>query len=520
MRGIELLTRLVEPTLGPLPRIVLVEPVTGDRPEPLDSAATITRRVYQLASPAENVGAMLLRHLTWRVFEAVGDGTATAAVITRSLLHEAHRVIAAGADPISFRRGLELGRDYALQTLRCQATPVPGRGALAAVVAGALHDTDLSRMVAEVLESVGVDGAILIEDALGTQSEYEYIDGMRWNDGWHSPAFQQDGGLTVRQTEPLILLTDTPIEKPAQLLPAIEACLKTDSRELFIVTPSISDAALATLLVNRERGVLRNAVAVHAPSHGPMSTSIVQDLAIWTGGRCVSRDAGDRLEDITAADLGSARQAWARRAQFCIIGGRGDRAALRTRIGQARAELRDAGDDTWLRNRLSERIGKLAGTAAIIQVGAPTQAARDELKVRLEAGIAAGRAALRDGVVAGGGMAYCICAARLEEYVRDRRSDDALAMQLLAQALTRPMRIIARNAGYEPEPIVDQARQRGPDATFDVLKGAWVDPWLDGPLDAVAVLEAVLTTSISLAGTVLMSDVVIHRRNPPVSSEP
>jgi chaperonin GroEL len=326
--------------------------------------------------------------------------------------------------------------------------------------------------------------------------------------------------LTVRQTEPLILLTDIPIEKPAQLVPAIEACTRTDSRELFIVTPSISDAALATLLVNRERGVLRNAVAVHAPSHGPMRTSIVQDLAVWTGGRCISRDTGDRLEDATVDDLGSARQSWARRAQFGIIGGRGDRAAIRARIGQVRAELRVAGDDAWLRDRLKERIGKLAGTAAIVLAGAPTQAARDELKVRLDAVIAAGRAALRDGVVAGGGMAYCVCAARLEERVGDPHTDAALGMRLLAQALTRPMRVIARNAGYVPEPIVQQARQHGPDLTFDVLKGAWVDPWLDGPLDAVAILEAALITSVSLAGAVLMSDVVIHRRTPPLSTQP
>jgi chaperonin GroEL len=397
---------------------------------------------------------------------------------------------------------------------------VPGRRALAAVVEGALHDADLSRVVAEVLESVGVDGAILIEDALGTRTEYEYIDGMRWNEGWHSPSFNQGTGLTVGQTEPLILLTDIPIEKPAQLVPAIEACLQTESRELFIVTPSISDAALATLLMNRDRGVLGNAVAVHAPSHGPMRTAIVEDLAAWTGGRCISRDAGERLEDATADDLGRARQTWARRAQFGIVGGRGDRAAIRARVGQVRAELRAAGDDAWLRDRLKERIGKLAGTAAIILAGAPIQAARDELKVRLEAGIAAGRAALRDGVVAGGGMAYCICAARLDACAGDRRSDEALGRRLLARALTRPMRIIARNAGRAPEPIVREARQHGPDATFDVLKGAWVDPWTDGPLDAVGTLEAALTTSISLVGTVLMSEVVIHRRNPPLSTQP
>jgi chaperonin GroEL len=343
---------------------------------------------------------------------------------------------------------------------------------------------------------------------------------MRWNEGWHSPSFQVGTATTIRQAEPCILLTDAPIERPEQLVPAIEACAATETRELFVVAPTISDAALSMLLLNRERGVLANAVAVRAPSHGEMRSAIVQDLAAWTGGRCLSPVAGDRLEQGTASDLGSARQTWTRRDQFGIVGGRGDRKAIRARLSQARAELRTVGDDAWRRGKLQERIGKLAGAAAVILVGRTTQVARDDLKVRLEAGIAAGRVAMRDGVVAGGGAALLACARSLDEASEAAPPDEAYGLRLLARALARPMQVIARNAGHAPEPIVHEARQRGPGVTFDVVRAAWVEPWADGPLDAAAVLESAVTTSVSLVSTVLASDAIVYRRNPPVSTEP
>jgi chaperonin GroEL len=530
LRGISRLARLVEPTLGPLPRTVLVSPVTGDRPEALDSAATIARRIYQLASAEDNVGAMLMRHLTWRVFEEVGDGTATAAVIAGTLVQEAHRAITAGAGAVGLRRGIEQGRDLALQVLREQARPLDGRGPLAAVIGGAIHDDGIAGKVAEVLTSVGVDGAIMVEDGIDVATTYEYVDGMRWNEGWHSPSFRRGPETTIQQLEPRILIAGAPIERPEQLVPAIEACRQTETRELFVIAPSIGDAALATLLLNRERGVLTNAVAVKAPSYGEMRAAILQDLAAWTGGRCIIPEAGDRFERMTATDLGSARQTWARRDQFGIVGGRGERAAIRARMSQARAQLRTIRDDEWRRGKLKERIGKLSGTAALILAGGVSQVARDERKVRLEAGIAVGRVALRDGVVPGGGAALVACAARLDAAAGGRRSDEgrpgnsyadeALGLRLLARALIRPMQVIARNAGRPAETLVHEARQRGPGYAFDVLRAAWVEPWLDGPLDALAVLASAVTTSASLAGTVLTSDAIVYRRNPPMATEP
>ena len=521
LRGIDLMVRLLRPTLGPVARSVIVGPIIGSRaPEVLDSAATIARRTYSVASASDDVGAMLVRHLAWRVHEEVGDGAATAAVLAGRLVHEADRVIAGGASPVAVRRGVERGLEIALVELRRQARPVDGPRALVGLVSAALGDDELAEMVAEVADSVGPDGAVMIEEAYGPKTQHEYVEGVRWNEGWLSPSFQVGTDMTLQLVEPRILATDLPIEHPEQLVPALEACLQGGSKRLFVVTPSMSDVALGLLLVNRDRGVLDGAVAVRAPSIGATRTRIVEDLAVMTGGRPIRADTGEGFESVTLDHLGTSRQAWARRWHWGVLGGRGSRTAIRARIGEARAELKSVVDDDWLRNKIRERIGKLAGSAAVIVAGAPTESARDELKVRLEAAVATARVALRDGLVPGGGAAYVACAARLEEAIGGDRSDEALGMRALARALGEPMAQIARNSGLAPEPILHEAHRRAPDRTFDVLAGAWVDPWESGLLDALAVLETALQTSVSLAATALTSEVIVHRREPPVSLQP
>ena len=521
LRGMDVMVRLLRPTLGPVARNVVVGPIIGTRaPEVLDSAATIARRTYGLSSRSDDVGAMLVRHLAWRVYEEVGDGSATAAVLAGRLMHEADRVIAASVSPVAVRRGIERALPTALEELRRQARPVEGPRELLGLVNAALHDEEVARIVAEVADSVGPDGAVMVEDAYGPKTDYEYIEGVRWNEGWLSPSFQIGTSTTLQLVEPRILVTDTPIERPEQLVPALEACIQNGVKQFFVVTPSISDAALSVLLVNRDRGVLDGVAAVRLPSIGATRTRIGEDLAVVTGGRCIRDGAGERLEDVTFEDLGTARQAWARRFHFGILGGRGSRAAIRARISEARAELKTVTDDEWLKGKIRERIGKLAGSAAVIVAGAPTESARGELKARIEAAVATARVALRDGFVAGGGAAYVACAARLERELGDDRSEEALGTRALVRALAEPMAQIARNAGRLPAPILHEARARGPAWTYDVVKGEWVDPWESGLLDAVAVLEMALQTSISIATTALTSEVMVHRKSPPTSVQP
>jgi chaperonin GroEL len=272
----------------------------------------------------------------------------------------------------------------------------------------------------------------------------------------------------------------------------------------------MKDSALSLLIVNRERGILES-VAVKAPSHGEQRTKILEDLAASTGGRCFRREAGESIASATVDDLGSARQAWARPRSFGVLGGHGSREEIRARIVEARAELATVKDNDWLKKRLQERIGKLSGSAVMIVVGAASETARDELKTRIESAVTMARAAVRDGVVPGGGAAFLACAATLNRAVEGRRDDEAVGWRALAAALAEPMEAISRNAGLDAKAIVARGAREAPDRTYDAWKGAWVDPWESGILDSVAVLVAALEGGVSAGASALTSEVLIHR---------
>src|SRR5713226_4620891 len=320
------MARLLRPTLGPLSRTVAIKRLTGlsQGPAILDSGAVIARRTLQLADPFEDMGGMLIRHLAWRVFEQAGDGTATAAVLAQSLMHAGMRYIAAGGDAVSMRRGMQLALDTATAELTRQARTIDGPLEIARVVSGSLFSgrSDLADMLGEVVDAVGTDGAILVEDAQGMHTTHEYIDGVRWNEGYVSAfLLRPDEASTSRMLNPRVLGTDFALDKAEQLVPALEACVATGGRGLFIIAPEIRDSAIGVLVANRERGVLDNVVAVKAPSFGVQRTRILEDIAAITGGRCVCQERQDRLADVTSGDLGTARQAWATRFAFGILGG-------------------------------------------------------------------------------------------------------------------------------------------------------------------------------------------------------
>lgn len=510
-RGIDRMTALLRLTLGPIPRVVAVERlVGGNGPEILDSAATVARRTIQLADPFADMGAMLVRSMVGQVFERAGDGTATAAVIARAVVHEAARSIAAGISPPALRRGIERGVAAAGQELRRLARPVDGPEALAGVARAVLGDEKLAAMVGEVVDAVGPDGAVLVDEAQATEVTYDYVDGQRWDAGFASPHFLDAGQAVARLLEPRVFVTDVVLERAEQLLPLLEVCVAAEERRLLIVAPEVRDAAVALLLVNRQQGVLEQVLAVQAPSIGAQRTRILEDIAVATGGRCLVAEAGGRPEEVTPGDLGSARQAWASRRTFAILGGRGSREAIRRRIGEAKAELAATDDPTLIR-RIRERIGKLAGAAAVVRVGAPTDDAREELKVRIEAAVQSARLGLEQGVVAGGGAALLACGAGLERL--DLEGDAAIGARILARALEAPLRTIAANAGRDPSPIVHAARRRGPDWAFDVVRGAWVQAHEVGLVDPLAVALAALKGGASAGGLALTTEALVRRRS-------
>jgi len=513
------MARLLRVTLGPVGRSVMIAPLIGQRPpEVLDSAAIIARRMTGVGDPFEDMGAMIVRHLAWRIYERVGDGVATAAVLTQAIVEQAETMLAAGYSAVPVRRGLEAARDAVLADLQRQARRVDEPEEIAALIQGTLRNPDLAARIGSIVEAVGTDGSIQIEDGEGVETTWEYLEGVRWTEGYLSSHLLKKGETTVRLMEPRILLTNQHIERAEQLVPALSACAEAGQRTLLIVAPDIKEQAMALLVLNRERDLFDHIVAAKAPHFGDQRAGLLDDLAIITGGRCFMEDRHERLEDVTLADLGRARQAWVTYSHFGILGGRGDRAAMKARIGVLKRQLRDIDDDEWTRDRLKERVGKLAGLAAQIRVGAHTTSDRDELKLRVEAAVACARAAVQDGVVPGGGAALLACIQAVESL--SLTGDEAIGARIMARALAEPMRALARNAGHDPTTVVAGARQRGPAWTFDTVRGEWVNTWKAGILDPVSVVSASLDAAVSAAAVAISSDVLIHRPNASLSVQP
>ncbi|MGI8687080.1 MAG: chaperonin GroEL, partial [Thermomicrobiales bacterium] len=484
------------------------------------NAATIMRRTIQIGDPFADMGAMLVRHLAWTVFARVGDGTATAVTLAHAILHAAAPALGAGADPVATRRGVERGLAVAVQELRYQARPVESAAELARCIAGVARAPALAAMIGELVEAVGPDGAVLIEEWQGTTTTAAYLDGLRWKSGLLSSYLLGADETVGRLTEPCILVTDYPLARADALLPVLEACVAAGERQLLVIAPAISAAALGLLIVNRVRGVLDGALAVRAPGVGEQQARILEDIAIATGGRAFLVATGARLSGVAIADLGRARHVWATADTFAILGGRGEKNAIRRRIGEAKAELRAAAPDDDARRHIRERIGKLAGTAALVHVGAAMESERVELRTRVEAAVTAAQAALRDGAVPGGGGALLACIPALERLADERRGDEALGVRLLARALPAPMRAIAANAGIEASAVFNGARPLAPGWTFDVLRRQWVDAEESGLLDPLPVVLAALEGSVSAAVMALTTDVLIRHKRPESAKTP
>ncbi len=521
LRGMDQMTALLRPTLGPVARTVANQGMSKtSAPEILDNAATIARRTIQLDNPFEDMGGMLVRQLVWSVFEEVGDGSATAAVLCQGIMHAAAPYIAAGGNAMLIKRGIEQGLRVALDELSRQSRAIDLPSEIARSVVGTLRDDALAETIGEMIESVGPDGAVLVEDAAGARTTVEYIEGVRWDSGYHSYYFLREGTQHTRLMNPRILFTDTSLTRAEQLVPLLERCAAAGERNLLIVAPEVSDSALSLLIVNRDKGLFDEVMAAKAPSLGEQRTKILADLALSTGGRAFESEAGDKVEDVILEDLGSARQAWVTDRTMGILGGAGIKGAIRQRINEVKAELRAVRDDDNLRRSLQERIGKLAGAAATVYVAAPTPAAQAELRSRVEAAITSARAALRDGVVPGGGAAFLGCIPALERLRDELRGDEAFGAAILARALTGPRATTARNAGLDSAPLIAEARERPEGWTFDAVRQRWVDAWESGILDPFPVVQTVLQTSVSAATMALTTDVLVRHKKPEFAKNP
>jgi len=523
-RGVDQMANVLRVTLGPLARAVVMAPIISSRaPELLTDSATIARRIIEFPDPYENMGAMLIRHMAWRMREKVGNGAATAAVIAQALIHEANYQASAGANVMMLRRGIEKGLERADEELKRLAKPMDSPEDIEALaIAAAGGDKEIGRYVAEMLEIIGTDGVIVVEDHAGMKSDREYVEGLQWDSGYVSGYFCTDLDRMEAVVEsPVILSTDVNVETVDQILPIMEQIMEHKDRlgigGFVLIANEISGPALAVLVANTEKKTLQ-CLGIKAPGAGDRRVRILEDVAILTGGRMIAEDAGDKTEEAKFEDLGRAKRVWANRDFFSIVGGQGDQAAIRQRIQEIRKLLPDA-DSDYERDKIRERLGKLQGGIGILKVGAPSERERETKKQRGEEAVAAARAAAEEGVVPGGGAAYFACLPVLEELAKSLEGDEAVGVRVLMKAMQAPTEWIVRNAGANYKAILARLRQSPPGFGYDAVEGRIVDMTEGGILDPLKVVRTALETGVSAGTMALTTDALVltAKRDPSVN---
>ncbi|MDQ5850748.1 MAG: chaperonin GroEL [Chloroflexota bacterium] len=515
--GLDLLAELIRLTLGPRAGVV-VNAREFKGPEPLTSSAVVVRRIVEIQGRATNVGAMLLRHAVWKVHEQLGDGGATTAALVHALLEGGYRHLAAGTNPMLLRRGMERGLRAAVAALQAQARPLEGEQHLHALALAATGDPELGRVFGEIFGRLGPEGTVVIEEYAASYLAHQFLEGARWEGSFVSPAFITD---VPRQQalleEPWVLVTDHTIAEPAQIVRLLEQIVRADAGPLFILAEDVTGEARATLLSNRERGLLDVAAAT-LTMQGYHRRHNLEDIAIITGAEFVAKDRGDRLENVTLHDLGEARLVQVGADTLSIVGGAGDPDLIAERQRTLRAQIPHVPDEE-ARRKLIERLGKLAGGMAILRLGAASDAERRTRRDLAERVIRFMPTALEEGVVAGGGAAYLHCQPALHELACGH-DEEAAGVRVVRDALEAPMAWLIRNAGLAPAPILAEARQRGAGYGYDILNEQISDMWAANILDAAKVARVALETAVSVAAMALTTEAIVLRRKPEISLTP
>ncbi len=527
-----MIAEAVKPTLGPLPRFVGIAGMSRDRPpELLDDAATIARRIIQIADPTADVGAMMMRHALWRMHETCGDGSATMATIAQALVQEATKAIAAGAHPALLRKGIELGLARASEALRAGAfRPTDGRRSherLATLAKSACHDAELRDVLVEVVGILGPDGAIHVVSNHARCVDREYIEGAMWDSPWLTTGFATDAAQSVaRISDAAVILLDGKLDSAVNALEGLKRLYGFGHRSVLIVAGDLSDEAKAALIQAKLSGAM-SILPVKAPGFGATRAVALQDLAVLTGARVLFGDSA-AFAQVAPEDVGSVRRAWATARQFGIIGGKRDPVALRSSIASVRRKI----DETANLEEIAElrmRLGRLCGGLAIVRVGGATnkiQESRRDEAVRLSRML---QMAVGRGYVAGGGAAlFKVAQSLLSDLSRsgDRAHDDvAFGARCLARALEAPLMTIAANAGFDPAEVAGQVRaalRADPRACygFDARSGRVGDMLAAGIVDSAEVIERAVRVAGSLAATAITTDAVVHHRKPALATNP
>jgi chaperonin GroEL len=503
--GVDALADAVKVTLGPRGRNVILEKKFGP-PSIVDDGVSVAKEI-ELRDPFENLGAQLAREVASKTNDVAGDGTTTATVLAQAIVREGMRMVAAGANPMALKRGLEIAVERVKSEVRRIATPVAGKEQIAQVANISGHDKEIGDTIADVMEKVGKDGVITVEESKGIRSETEFVEGMQLDRGYSSPYFVTNSDrMEAVLDDPYILITDKKISAIQDLLPVLERVLQA-TKNIVIIADDVDGEALATLVVNKLRGTV-NALAVKAPSFGDRRKAILEDIAILTGGTFITEDTGSKLENTQITDLGRARRIVSTKEDTVIIEGHGSDQAIQQRIKQIKAQAEDAASE-FDREKLQERLAKLAGGVAVIKVGAATEVELKERKLRVEDALSATRAAVEEGIVPGGGVAL-IRAQKALDKIKGLTDDEQMGVQIIRKALEAPLWTIAENAGQEG-PVIVEAVRSNKSATFgyDAATGEFGDMLQKGIIDPAKVTRTALENAASIAALVLTTESLV-----------
>jgi len=501
--GIDALANVVKVTLGPRGRPVALDRKFG-APNVINDGVSIAKDI-ELPDPFENMGAQLVKEAAIKTNDKCGDGTTTATVLAQAIVNGGFKNIAAGADAMSLKRGVEKGVTAVVAELKKMSTPVTTKEQVAQVATISAADAEVGNLIAEVMEKVGKDGVITVEESKGLLFETEYVEGMEFDRGYISPYFITNPELMKTELEdPYILITDKKITAIADLLPVLEKILQV-SKNFVVIAEDVEGEALATLVVNKLRGTL-NCLAVKAPGFGDRRKAMLEDIAMLTGGKVISEEIGRKLDSTTVADLGRARKIVADKDNTTIVEGKGSEADIQARIKQIKAQIDETTSD-YDKEKLQERLAKLAGGVAVIKVGAATEVELKEKKHRVEDALSATRAAVEEGILPGGGIALINAISALEKIKVE--GDEATGVAILKQALEEPLRWIAINSGEEGSVVVDKVKHSKKGVGFDALKDDYGDMVTKGIIDPLKVTRTGLENASSIANMILTTEALV-----------
>ncbi len=503
--GVNKLADTVKVTLGPKGRNVVLDKNFGS-PLITNDGVTIAKEI-ELPDPYENMGARLVKEVSVRTNDIAGDGTTTATVLAQKMIKEGVRNVAAGSDPMAIKRGMDKAVKVAISALKEISSKVNGKEDIARVASISANSEEIGELISSAMEKVSKDGVITIEESKTSSTYVDVVEGMQFDKGYLSPYMVTDTEkMEAVLDNPYILITDKKISNIQEILPLLETLMQV-SGKLVVIAEDIEGEVLSTLLVNKLRGVL-NVVAVKAPSYGEKRKAMLEDIAILTGGEVIASDLGLDLKDTTIEQLGRARQVKVQKENTIIVDGMGDKEELQKRVNQVRKNLEEELSE-YQKENLEERLAKLVGGVAVIQVGAATEIEMKEKKLRIEDALSATKAAVEEGIVAGGGTAYVDIIPKVEGLVKELKDDEKLGAKIVLTALEEPIKQIAKNAGLEPAVILENVKKNSRGFGFDAAKEEYVDMKKVGIVDPTKVTRSALENAASIASMILTTESIV-----------